>query len=87
MSINGIFCADYGVLHSWECKRLFKLQPNDPEDLHYLHKDGMMYVMNHEPYNTEKYCIENVMSPSGLIEVIKFNVIEFSRSSNVHLNI
>lgn len=77
MYIYGLCSLDYGVLHSWKCKRLFKLQPNDPDDLHYLHKDGMMYVINKEPYDSEKYCIENVLSPSGLIEVKQSKNITF----------
>lgn len=59
---------DYGVLHSWECNRFIALHKDDPEELHYLHKNGMLYVDN-EIYDSDSYCIENTLSPSNLTEV------------------
>lgn len=62
--------VDYGVLHSWGCKRIFPLKSNDPDDTHYLHKDGRLHMIDKEPIDQESYCIENVLSPSdGSTEV------------------
>lgn len=49
---------------------MFPLKPNDPDDTHYLHKDGRLHMIDKEPIDQESYCIENMLSPiNGSTEV------------------
>lgn len=57
------------MLESWKCRKTFKLNKYDPDDLHYLHKNGMLYVIDQEPYDPDNYCIENILTPNGSTEV------------------
>lgn len=61
--------TEYGILQSLNCKKIMRLNPDDPDDLHYLHKNGMLYVAGKDPYDTESYCIENVINPQDSTEV------------------
>lgn len=63
-TING-FILDYGVLHSWRCKHIFPLNSNDLDDINYLHTNGKLYMIDKEPLDLEKYCVENVLTPNG----------------------
>lgn len=55
-------------MHSWDCKRFYVLHQDDTEELHYLHKNGMLYIYN-ETYDTNSYCIENILNSLNLTEV------------------
>lgn len=50
---------EYGALHSWGCKQITPLKATDPDDTHYLNKDGKLYVIDKEPHDQDNYCIEN----------------------------
>lgn len=60
-----ILNTDYGMLESWKCKKVFKLDQNNPDDVHYLHTNGMLYMVDQEPYSQETYCMENALTPNG----------------------
>lgn len=66
------FFIDYGILQSWKCKNKFRLSKHDPDDLHFLHTDGMLYVIDQEPYDSDNYCVENILTPTGSTEVRHF---------------
>ncbi|XP_031617372.1 G-protein coupled receptor Mth2 isoform X2 [Contarinia nasturtii] len=63
---------EYGILHSFNCEKMYVLNPNDEEDLHYLHKDGRLYLVDKEPYDQNQYCIENVVTPNGTVGAYAF---------------
>lgn len=68
-------CLEYGVLHSWKCNRPYRLIPEKLEgDLHYLHKNGKLYMNEKDPLDTDSYCIENINTPTGAIEVSYFQM-------------
>lgn len=81
------YFTDYGALHSWKCKRFIALHKDDPEEIHYLHKDGMLYVDN-EIHDADSYCIENTQNSLNLTEVkyIFANVLCKLRINKINFN-
>lgn len=63
------------MLENWKCKKVFKLDPNNPDDVNYLHIDGLLYMADQQPYSPESYCIENALSPNGSTIVRNNNAI------------
>lgn len=41
------------------------LHQNNPDDIYYLNANGMLYMADQEPYDSDNYCIENVLTPNG----------------------
>lgn len=60
---------EYGALHSWGCKRITPLKATDPDDTHYLNKDGKLYVIDKEPFDQDNYCIENISTANSSTQV------------------
>lgn len=52
------FIIDYGVLQSWKCNKTFKLNKYDPGDIHYLNADGLLHVIDQDPYDSDNYCVK-----------------------------
>lgn len=60
------------MLQSWECAKLYRLDPKRKDDLNYLHSDGKLYMVDKDPYDQNHYCLENINTASGTIEVRLF---------------
>lgn len=41
------------------------MNSNDPDDINYLHTNGKLYMIDKEPLDLEKYCVENILTPNG----------------------
>lgn len=68
------------MLQSWECKKLYRLDPNRKGDQNYLNRDGQLWMVDKDPYDYNHYCIENINTASGTIEA-RFCHIKFSSLS------
>lgn len=50
--------SDYGMLESWKCEKVFRLEKSNPDDMYYLNSnDGMLYMSDQEPYDSDNYCV------------------------------
>lgn len=80
------YYSEYGVLESLSCEKMMLLHADEPDEMHYLHKDGVLYLVGQDPHENENYCIENVINSLNVTEVTYFTKLEIMQDFFMPLN-